>query len=184
MTTETPDRASTNARLPVLVYVLAAGIFLMGTTEFMVAGLLPDVATDLGVDIAQAGLLVTAFAVGMIIGPPVMALATLGLPARATLIGTLMVFSAGHVVAAVSDSFTVVTASRVLTALATGTFWATGAVGAVAQAAGERDGDVRLAHRGGSEESDHACHGGYGAWSVRSHLLRDVPRDRSARGRG
>ena len=55
---------------------------------------------------------------------------------------------------------------------------------AVAQAAGERDGDVRLAHRGGSEEGDHACHGGYGAWSVRSHLLRDVPRDRSARGRG
>ncbi|PBC51286.1 MFS transporter [Rhodococcus sp. ACPA1] len=132
MTTRTPVRPNTGTPLPVLVYVLAAGIFLMGTTEFMVAGLLPDVAADLGVDIARAGLLVTAFAVGMIIGPPVMALATLRLPARATLIGALMVFSAGHVVAAVSDSFTVVTASRVLTALATGTFWATGAVVAAA----------------------------------------------------
>ncbi|MFE7416239.1 MFS transporter [Rhodococcus sp. NPDC057529] len=134
MTTRTPVRPSPSTGLPVLVYVLAAGIFLMGTTEFMVAGLLPDVAADLGVDIAQAGLLVTAFAVGMIIGPPVMALATLRLPARATLVGALAVFSAGHVVAAVSDSFTVVTASRVLTALATGTFWATGAVVAAAVA--------------------------------------------------
>ncbi|MFI6778951.1 MFS transporter [Nocardia sp. NPDC050412] len=132
MSTPTIDRPST--RLPVLVYVLAAGIFLMGTTEFMIAGLLPDVAADLGVDIARAGLLVTAFAVGMIIGPPVMALATLRLPARATLVGALAVFAAGHVVAAVSDSFTVVTVSRVVTALATGTFWATGAVVAAAAA--------------------------------------------------
>ncbi|NDV11047.1 MFS transporter, partial [Rhodococcus sp. IEGM 248] len=59
MTTRTPVRPNTGTPLPVLVYVLAAGIFLMGTTEFMVAGLLPDVAADLGVDIARAGLLVT-----------------------------------------------------------------------------------------------------------------------------
>ncbi|GEM31499.1 MFS transporter [Nocardia neocaledoniensis NBRC 108232] len=115
-------------RLPTVVYVLGAGIFLMGTTEFMLAGLLPEVAGDLGVDIGRAGLLVTAFAVGMIIGPPVMALATVRLPAKATLIGALAVFAFGHVLGAVSDSFTVVTASRVVTALATGTFWAVGAV--------------------------------------------------------
>ena len=115
-------------RPPGLVYVIAAGIFLMGTTEFMVAGLLPEAAADLGVDIPRAGLLVTAFAVGMIIGPPVMALATLRLPPRATLVLALVVFAVGHVVAACSDSFAVVTASRVVTALATGTFWATGAV--------------------------------------------------------
>ncbi|KAB7759124.1 MFS transporter [Mycolicibacterium mucogenicum DSM 44124] len=110
------------------MYIVAAGIFLMGTTEFMLAGLLPDVASDLGVDVTRAGLLITAFAVGMIIGPPVMALATLRLPARATLVGALAVFAAGHVVAALSDSFAVVTVSRVVTALATGTFWAVGAV--------------------------------------------------------
>ena len=133
MTTQ-PASPTTSPRLPTLVYVLAAGIFLMGTTEFMVAGLLPDVAADLGVSVARAGLLVTAFAVGMIIGPPVMALATLRFPAQATLIGALAVFAAGHVVAALSDSFTVVTASRVVTALATGTFWATGAVVAAAVA--------------------------------------------------
>jgi DHA1 family inner membrane transport protein len=104
------------------------GIFLMGTTEFMIAGLLPATAVDLGVSVARAGLLVTAFAVGMIIGPPVMALATLRLAPRATLVLALAVFAAGHVTAAVSDSFTVVTMSRVVTALATGTFWAVGAV--------------------------------------------------------
>ncbi|WP_051020660.1 MFS transporter [Nocardia araoensis] len=134
MSTPSIDQPAARHRLPVLVYVLAAGIFLMGTTEFMIAGLLPDVAADLGVDIARAGLLVTAFAVGMIIGPPVMALATLRLPVRATLIGALAVFAAGHAVAALSDSFTVVMVSRVVTALATGTFWATGAVVAAAVA--------------------------------------------------
>ncbi|WP_280434006.1 MFS transporter [Nocardia carnea] len=131
MSTPIEHRVARN-RLPVLVYVLAAGIFLMSTTEFMIAGLLPEVATDLGVDIARAGLLITAFAVGMILGPPVMALATLRLPARATLIGALAVFAAGHVVPAISDSFTVVIVSRVVTALTTGTFWATGAVAAAA----------------------------------------------------
>ncbi|WP_278265276.1 MFS transporter [Nocardia sp. AG03] len=134
MNTSRIDLAAPGSRLPVLVYVLAAGIFLMGTTEFMIAGLLPDVAADLGVDIARAGLLVTAFAVGMILGPPVMALATLRLPARGTLVGAVVIFAAGHLVAALSDSFTVITVSRVITALATGTFWATGAVVAAAVA--------------------------------------------------
>lgn len=126
--------ASRNEGLPAVVYVVAAGIFLMGTTEFMIAGLLPEAATDLGVSVAQAGLLVTAFAVGMIVGPPVMALATLRLPPRATLVAALALFAAGHVVAALSDSFAVVTVSRVVTALATGTFWAIGAVVASAAA--------------------------------------------------
>lgn len=129
-----PVDTGTRTRLPALVYVVAAGIFLMGTTEFMLAGLLPDVASDLDVDVTRAGLLITAFAVGMIIGPPIMALATLRLPARATLVGALLVFAAGHVVAALSDSFTVVAVSRVITALATGTFWAIGAVVATAVA--------------------------------------------------
>jgi predicted MFS family arabinose efflux permease len=115
-------------RLPVVVYVVAAGIFLMGTTEFMIAGLLPEAATDLGVSVAQVGGLVTAFALGMIVGPPVMAVATLRLPARATLVGALSVFAVGHAAVAVSGSFTLIVAARVLTALATGAFWATGAV--------------------------------------------------------
>ncbi|WP_086844292.1 MFS transporter [Amycolatopsis kentuckyensis] len=125
-------------KLPAVVWVLAAGTFLLGTTEFVIAGLLPELAGDLGVSVSQAGLLITAFAVGMIIGSPTMALATLRLPQRRTLVLALAVFSLGHVVAALSGSFVIVLAARVVTALATGAFWSVGFVVATT-AAGPRD---------------------------------------------
>ncbi|MFF7816048.1 MFS transporter [Streptomyces sp. NPDC007945] len=121
-------------KLPFVVWVLAAGAFLMGTTEFVIAGLLPEIAGDLGVGVSHAGLLITAFAIGMIVGGPTMALATLRLPQRLTLVLALAVFALGHVVGAVSSSFTVVLAARVVTALATGAFWAVGFVIATAAA--------------------------------------------------
>ncbi|MEU9289448.1 MFS transporter [Streptomyces sp. NPDC048275] len=98
------DRA---AKLPFVVFLLALGTFLMCTTEFLVAGLLPEMASDLGVSVSQAGLLITAFAVGMIVGSPTLAVATLRLPRRSTLVLALAVFAAGHVIAALSTSFTV-----------------------------------------------------------------------------
>jgi predicted MFS family arabinose efflux permease len=121
----TDDRS---AKLPFVVLVLAAGIFLMGTTEFVIAGLLPEISDDLGVSVSHAGLLITAFAAGMIVGAPAMAIATLRLPRRFTLVLALTVFALGHVVAALSPSFAVVLAARVVTALATGTFWCVAAV--------------------------------------------------------
>ena len=124
--TEAPARA--DGRLPLVVPVLAGGTFLMGTTEFMVAGLLPEMADDLGVSVARAGLLITAFAVGMIIGSPAMAILTLRMPRRLTLQLALIVFALGHVLAAVTGRFEVILAARVLTALATGAFWSVGAV--------------------------------------------------------
>ncbi|MET8274687.1 MFS transporter [Streptomyces sp. NPDC079189] len=120
--------ATAPGKLPLVVWVLAAGTFLMGTTEFVIAGILPDIAPDLGASVSHAGLLITAFAVGMIIGGPTMALATLRLPQRLTLVLALVVFAAGHVVAALTSSFTVVLAARFVTALATGAFWAVGFV--------------------------------------------------------
>jgi DHA1 family inner membrane transport protein len=112
------------SRLPLVVYVLALGTFLMGTTEFVVAGLLPEIAGDLRVSVARAGLLITVFAVGMIVGAPLTAVLTLRLPRRLTLILALGVFAAGHVIVAIGSSFTVLLAARFLTALATGAFWA------------------------------------------------------------
>jgi predicted MFS family arabinose efflux permease len=58
-TSDTTKVASDSGRLPRLVYVLAAGTFQMGTTEFMIAGLLPEITAGLDVGIAQAGLLIT-----------------------------------------------------------------------------------------------------------------------------
>ncbi|MFD8869126.1 MULTISPECIES: MFS transporter [unclassified Streptomyces] len=118
------DPPSSSCRLPFVVYVLALGTFLMGTSEFVVAGLLPEIAGDLEVSVARAGLAITVFAVGMIVGAPLMSMLTLRLPARWTLVLALGVFAAGHVIAAVGDSFGLLLAARFLTALATGAFWA------------------------------------------------------------
>lgn len=126
--------SSAPSTLPPVVYLLGAVAFLMGTTELIVAGLLPEIAGALSVTHGQAGLLMTVFAVGMIIGAPVMAMATLRLPPRATLVAALLVFAAGHLVSAVSDSFTVQLVARFIAAVATGTFWAVGAVLATAAA--------------------------------------------------
>lgn len=126
---------STSDRLPLVIYVLATGTFLMGTTEFMIAGLLPEMAHSLGVSVARAGLLITIFAVGMIVGTPAMAILTLRLPRRLTLTLALAAFALGHVVVALSSDFGVLLIARFLTALATGAFWAVAAVVAARVAA-------------------------------------------------
>jgi DHA1 family inner membrane transport protein len=124
--------------LPFVVPLLALGTFLMITTEYIVAGLLQEIAADLDVGVAQVGLLITAFAVGMIVGSPTMALATLKLPPRATLVLALVVFAAGHVVAALSGGFAPVLVARFVTALASGAFWAVASVVATTAAGPER----------------------------------------------
>jgi DHA1 family inner membrane transport protein len=119
---------SPKSKLPFVVPLLALGTFLMCTSEFMIAGLLPQMAGDFGVRPSQVGLLITAFAIGMIVGAPVMAIATLGLPKRAILVLALATFAAGHVMGAVSDSFGVLLAARVITAVVTGAFWSVASV--------------------------------------------------------
>ncbi|MFB8761093.1 MFS transporter [Nocardiopsis alba] len=117
-----------SSRLPFVVYALALGTFLMLTTEFVVAGILPDIAADLQVSVARAGTLITVFAIGMIVGAPLMAMLTLRVPRRVMLMLALGVFAVGHVIVAVGSDFGVLLAARFLTALATGAFWAVAAV--------------------------------------------------------
>src|SRR3954447_26518934 len=118
----------TKSRLPAVVPLLAVGTFLMCTTEFIIAGLLAQMADDFGVRPSQIGLLITAFAIGMIVGAPVMAIATLRLPKRLTLVLALAIFAAGHVLAALSGSFALLLGARVLTAVVTGAFWSVASV--------------------------------------------------------
>ena len=124
-------------RLPIVVPVLAVGTFLMITTEFVIAGILPEVAANLHVSLGHAGLLITVFAVGMIIGSPLMTLLTIRLPKRLALLLALALFVAGHIVVAVAQDFTVLLVARFLTAFATGAFWAVASVVA-ARAAGPK----------------------------------------------
>ncbi|MFH8406912.1 Cmx/CmrA family chloramphenicol efflux MFS transporter [Streptomyces sp. NPDC018019] len=117
--------------MPIAVHLLGLGIFAQGTSEFMLAGLLPNVATDLGVSIPDAGLLVSAFAIGMVVGAPVLAVGTLRLPRRTALIAFQLVFVAGHVVGALAPGYGVLFATRVVSAFAYAGFWAVAAATAV-----------------------------------------------------
>jgi DHA1 family chloramphenicol resistance protein-like MFS transporter len=118
----------------VATYVLALTIFCLGTSEFMLAGLLPGIAGDLGVSIPRASLLISGFAVGMLVGAPVMALLTLRLPRKVTLLGAGFVFAAMHVVGALTGDFALLMTTRVIAAVACATFWAVAAVTVLAVA--------------------------------------------------
>ncbi|MEU6801895.1 Cmx/CmrA family chloramphenicol efflux MFS transporter [Streptomyces neyagawaensis] len=119
-------------RVPLSVYVLGLAVFALGTSEFMLSGLLPPIAEDMDVSIPRAGLLISAFAVGMVVGAPLLAVATLRLPRRTTLITLITVFGVGQVAGALAPNYAVLFASRVVSALACAGFWAVGAAVAVA----------------------------------------------------
>ncbi|MFF5448175.1 Cmx/CmrA family chloramphenicol efflux MFS transporter [Streptomyces sp. NPDC012888] len=118
--------------MPVAVYILGLSVFALGTSEFMLSGLLPPIARDMDVTIPQAGLLISAFAIGMVVGAPLLAVATLRLPRRTTLIALISLFGLGQVAGALAPSYELLFASRVVAALACAGFWAVGAAVAIA----------------------------------------------------
>lgn len=104
--------------MPFLVYLLALAVFAQGTSEFMLAGLLPGISAELSIPISSAGLLTSAFALGLVIGAPVMAIISRRLPMNVTLTGFLAVFISMHVVAALATSFELLLTSRAVSAFA------------------------------------------------------------------
>lgn len=110
--------------MPFALHLLALAVFAMGTSEFMLAGLVPDIAAGLDVAVGTAGLLTSAFAIGMIVGAPTMAAFARRWPPRATLLGCVAVFALCHVVAAITTSFAVLFTTRVLAAVANAGFLA------------------------------------------------------------
>ncbi|MGY1454803.1 Cmx/CmrA family chloramphenicol efflux MFS transporter [Streptomyces sp. SS8] len=126
--------------MPLALYLLALAVFAMGTSEFMLAGLLPDLAADLGVTVGAAGTLTSAFAVGMAAGAPVMAALARAWPRRAALLGFTLTFAAAHAVGAVTSSFPVLFATRVVAALANAGFLAVALTAAAALVPPERKG--------------------------------------------
>ncbi|MBO1417094.1 Cmx/CmrA family chloramphenicol efflux MFS transporter [Streptomyces sp. FH025] len=126
--------------MPLPLYLLALAVFAMGTSEFMLAGLLPGLAADLGVPLGTAGTLTSAFALGMVVGAPLMAVLARNRPGRATLFGFVLVFAAAHAVGAVTTSFPVLFASRVVAALADAGFLAVALTTATALVPPDRKG--------------------------------------------
>jgi DHA1 family inner membrane transport protein len=125
-------------RLPIQIYALTVGAFAIGTTEFVIMGLLPDVARDLGVGIPMAGFLVTGYAVGVVIGAPIFTLGTSRVPRKTLLIGLMSLFIAGNVLAAVAPNYPIMLVARIIAALNHGTFFGVGAVVAAGLVAPER----------------------------------------------
>ena len=114
--------------MPLSLMILALSAFAIGTTEFVIMGLLPDVAQDLGVTIPGAGWLVTGYALGVAIGAPFMALATARLPRKAALVALMGVFIVGNLLCAVAADYNLLMFARVVTALCHGAFFGIGSV--------------------------------------------------------
>ncbi|MBV4367320.1 MFS transporter [Erwinia phyllosphaerae] len=114
--------------MPVSLLALALSAFAIGTTEFVIMGLLPEVAGDLNVTIPSAGWLISGYALGVAIGAPIMALLTASLPRKRTLILLMSIFIVGNVLCALAYSYNLLMAARVITALCHGAFFGIGSV--------------------------------------------------------
>lgn len=135
--------------MPVAIWIIGAAIFAQGTSELMLAGLLPEMSADLGVTIPQAGLLVSVFALGMLIGAPVLAVVTLRWPRRRALLAFLAIFVLAHVAGALTDSYPVLVAVRFVAAFVYAGFWAVGAGTAMSLVSPDRRGRAMSVVAGG-----------------------------------
>ena len=102
---------------------LLLGSFAIGTTEFVVAGLLPSIAADLGVTVPQAGFLVTGYALCVAIGGPVLALIAARFPRKPALLVIVAIFFAGQILGALAPTFTILMIGRAISAAAHGSYF-------------------------------------------------------------
>ncbi|WP_031102821.1 MFS transporter [Streptomyces sp. NRRL S-146] len=124
--------------MPLALLALAVGAFGIGTTEFVMMGLLPDVADDLNISIPSAGHLVSAYALGVVIGAPLLAAATARMSRRTVLIGLMGLFVVGNALSALAPDNGWLLAARFLSGLPHGAFFGVGAVVATNMVAPER----------------------------------------------
>lgn len=117
--------------MPRVVWVLGITVFCIGTTEVMVAGLLPALSREFKVSIPTAGLLISGFALGVTIGGPVLTAAFLRTVRKIALVTLLLVFITGQVLSALAQNYSVLMGSRILSSLAMGAFFGIGAAVAV-----------------------------------------------------
>ncbi|MBB4142820.1 MFS transporter [Rhizobium rhizoryzae] len=114
--------------MPIALYALTAGAFGIGVTEFVIMGLLREIGADLSVSIAQAGLLISGYALGVVFGAPIMTILTARMPRKRVLLGLMVIFIIGNIVCAIAPSYSLMMVARMVTALAHGTFFGVGSV--------------------------------------------------------
>lgn len=135
--------------MPVAIWIIGGAIFAQGTSELMLAGLLPELSADLGVTVPQAGLLVSVFALGMLVGAPVLAVVTLRWPRRRAMLAFLAIFVLAHIAGALTGSYPVLLAVRFVAAFVYAGFWAVGAGTAMSLVSPDRRGRAMSIVAGG-----------------------------------
>ncbi len=124
--------------MPPALLALAVGAFGIGTTEFVIVGLLPQVAGDLGVSVPNAGLLVSGYALSVVVGAPLITAGGSRLPRKQLLVGLMALFILGNLVCAVAGDYALLMVGRVVAALCHGAFFGVGSVVAAGLVAPDR----------------------------------------------
>lgn len=121
--------ASTASRpVPWALYALTIGAFGIGTTEFVIMGVLEQVAADLDVSIGRAGLLISGYALGVFLGAPLLTIASGRWPRKTVLVALMVIFTLGNLACALAPNYAMLMVARVVTSLAHGTFFGVGSV--------------------------------------------------------
>lgn len=115
-------------KYPLPIWILVIGAFAIGMTEFVIMGLLTEVAADLNVSVSKAGQLISIYALSVAVGGPIIVLLTYRLKRKTTLLLLMLIFILGNIVASVAGNYSVMMLSRVVTALAHGSFFGLGAI--------------------------------------------------------
>ncbi|ASC77171.1 MFS transporter [Serratia marcescens] len=124
--------------MPLALLALTISAFAIGTTEFVIVGLIPTIADQLGVTVPSAGLLVTIYALGVAIGAPVLTALTSRIPRKLLLVGLMVLFTLGNLLAWQSPSYESLVVARLLTGLAHGVFFSIGSTIATSLVAKEK----------------------------------------------
>ncbi|CUW03306.1 MFS transporter [Serratia grimesii] len=124
--------------MPLALLALTISAFAIGTTEFVIVGLIPTIAEQLGVTVPSAGLLVTIYAIGVAIGAPVLTALTSRVPRKLLLISLMVLFTLGNLLAWQSPSYESLVVARLLTGLAHGVFFSIGSTIATSLVAKEK----------------------------------------------
>jgi DHA1 family inner membrane transport protein len=114
--------------MPLPIFALFLAAFGIGTAEFVIAGLLPDVSTDLGVSIPTAGFLISAYALGVAAGGPIVTLALARVSRKAALLGLVGVFTAGQVLCAIAPDYWLLLGARMLVSIGHGAYFGVAAI--------------------------------------------------------
>ncbi|MBS7544684.1 MFS transporter [Ancylobacter oerskovii] len=113
--------------MPIALFALTVAAYAIGTTEFVIVGLLPTVAADLDIDLPLAGLIVSVYALGVTFGAPILTALTGRVPRKPLLLGLMALFIAGNAGAALSPDYAGLLVARVISAFAHGVFFSVGA---------------------------------------------------------